>query len=115
MKDSKEVEKIMKFIQELIDERDELKKWKEDMLLVESEWNNQKVGELLGIGLGQSIRKNIEPKIRELIQRNVFLENALKECINNMILTVKTEAIIHPDTQHVEMERLIKKYNYERT
>jgi hypothetical protein len=68
MNDSKEVEKIMGFIQELIDERDALKKWKEEMLQVESEWDCQRIGKLLKIGWGESIRKNIEPKIREILK-----------------------------------------------
>jgi len=113
MNDANEVEKIMRFIQELMDERNDLKRWKEEMLQIESEWDCQRVGKLLNIGLGEPIHKNIEPKIGEILQRNVFLENALKECINNMILTVKTESILNPDTQHVEMERLIKNYEKE--
>jgi hypothetical protein len=68
MNDEKEVEKIMGFIQELMNERDALKKWKEEMLYVESKWDNQKVAKLLNIGLGQSIQENIEPKIREILK-----------------------------------------------
>jgi hypothetical protein len=58
---------LMNTIDDVIKERDDLKRWKEEMLQVESEWDCQKVGKILGIGWGQSIRKNIEPKIREIL------------------------------------------------
>jgi hypothetical protein len=73
MNDNKEVERIMKFVHELIEERDQLKRWKEEMLQVEAEWDCQMIGKLLNIGLGQSIRKNIEPKIRELIVLKLWM------------------------------------------
>jgi hypothetical protein len=66
---------IKEAIEKLTEERDDLKRWKEEMLQVESEWDCQKVGKILGIGLGQSIRKNIEPKIRELIKEREYLED----------------------------------------
>jgi len=57
----------------LTDERDrltlqlaELARWKEEQMQVESEWDPQIIGELLGLRIGDSIRKDIEPKIREL-------------------------------------------------
>jgi hypothetical protein len=57
------------------EERNDLASWKRQMLMVDSEWNPQTVGELLGVTLGQSIRLHIEPKIRELIaQRNLLLQ-----------------------------------------
>jgi hypothetical protein len=68
---------IQKVITEIVEERDDLKRWKEEMLQVESEWDCQKVGKLLGIGLGQSIRKNIEPKIRDLIEERDVLKHNL--------------------------------------
>ncbi len=61
-------EDVQKAIKDLIEERDDLKRWKEEMLQVESEWDCQKVGKLLNIELGQSIHKNIEPKIREILK-----------------------------------------------
>jgi len=59
---------LMNTIDDVIEERDQLKRWKEEMLQVESEWDCQKVGDLLGIEWGKSIRKNIEPKIREILK-----------------------------------------------
>jgi hypothetical protein len=61
------VEDIEKSIKELMEDRDELKRWKEEMLQVESEWDCQRVGKLLNIAPGEPIRNNIEPKIRQLI------------------------------------------------
>jgi hypothetical protein len=59
----------------MTEERNVLASWKRQMLMVDSEWNPQTVGELLGVTLGQPIRAHIEPKIRELIaQRNLLLQ-----------------------------------------
>ncbi len=62
MNDEKEVERIMGFIHDLIEDRDELKRWKEEQLQVESEWNPQRVGDLLGINQGRSIRENLNKR-----------------------------------------------------
>jgi hypothetical protein len=59
---------LLEMIDKSTGERDELKRWKEEMLQVESEWDCQRVGELLNIGLGEPMRKNIEPKIREILK-----------------------------------------------
>ncbi len=61
-------------------ERDRLARWKREQMEVESSWDCQKVGELLGIGLGQMIRPQIEPKIRELIAERDALRLALNAC-----------------------------------
>ena len=49
-------------------ERDELLQWKKETLLVESQWDEQAVGRLLGLQLGDFIKPNIEPKLRQLIK-----------------------------------------------
>ena len=49
-------------------ERDELLQWKKETLLVESQWDEQAVGRLLGLRLGDFIKPNIEPKLRQLIK-----------------------------------------------
>lgn len=54
---------------ELLKERDALQAWKESALEVESHWDCQKVGKLLGVGLGERIHCQIEPKILALIAR----------------------------------------------
>jgi hypothetical protein len=45
----------------------ELRQWKKEMLFVESQWDEQMVGRLLGLQLGDYIKANIEPKLRQLI------------------------------------------------
>ncbi len=40
--------------------------WKRQAMEVESHWDKQRVAKLLGIGLGENILANIEPKIIEL-------------------------------------------------
>jgi hypothetical protein len=47
-------------------ERDALKAWKREYLMVESEWDEQEVGKALGITLGASVRKGILPGILAL-------------------------------------------------
>lgn len=49
-------------------EIERLERWKSEQLLVESKWDPQRVAQLLGIGLGQDIRPNIEPKIVALLR-----------------------------------------------
>jgi hypothetical protein len=49
-------------------ERDEALQWKKEMLLVDSQWDEQAVGRLLGLKLGESIKANIEPSLRELLR-----------------------------------------------
>jgi len=58
-------------------ERDELATWKRASIQVESMWNPQTVGKLLGMTLGDSIHQNIEPKIRELIAERDALKAKL--------------------------------------
>jgi len=48
------------------EELTQLRAWKESAMQVESEWDSQAVGKLLGIPLGASIRKNIAPKIKAM-------------------------------------------------
>ena len=48
-------------------QRTALLAWKESALLVESEWDVQAVGKLLGVPLGESIRANIQPRITALL------------------------------------------------
>ena len=49
-------------------ERNKLRQWKKEMLLIESQWDEQIVGRLLGLQLGDYIKPNIEPKLRQLIR-----------------------------------------------
>lgn len=68
-------------VRRLEQQRDELQAWKDSQLAVEAQWNPQVVAQLLGIGLGQDIRANIQPKIEEMIRQRdellVALENLL--------------------------------------
>lgn len=56
-----------------------LEQWKSEQLQLESMWNEQSVGRLLGVRLGEMIRPNIEPKIIELLGRISELERRNKE------------------------------------
>lgn len=56
----------------------ELELWKNQAIAVESEWDCQSVGKALNLPLGNSIRKNILPKIAELIASNNQLREALE-------------------------------------
>jgi hypothetical protein len=49
------------------EEKEELRRWKAEQLQVESEWSPQRIGKLLGLPLGSSIRAGIEPAIRKLL------------------------------------------------
>lgn len=56
----------------------ELETWKTSQLKVESVWDEQAVGRLLGVPLGQSIRAAIQPSIEKLQQRVAELEGQTK-------------------------------------
>ena len=61
-------------------ERDKLQQWKNEQMTVNSEWDMQTVGKLLGVRLGESITSNIEPQIRKLIKQRDKLAKALEQC-----------------------------------
>lgn len=50
----------------ILDAIKKLRAWKKEMLLLESSWNEQKVGELIGASPGCSIRPKIQPAIEQL-------------------------------------------------
>jgi hypothetical protein len=66
-------------LHKVTEQRDELKAWQESAFAVEEEWDAQSIGTLLGMHLGQSIRANIEPKIRELIEQRDRLAVAMRQ------------------------------------
>lgn len=47
--------------------RNVLQGWKDEMMSVESQWNPQVIGKLLGMTLGSNIRLELESHIRELL------------------------------------------------
>ena len=58
----------------------ELREWKRQQLEVESQWDCQKVGKLLGVPIGAHVRPHIEPKIAKLIrERNEAREQLASE------------------------------------
>jgi hypothetical protein len=51
----------------LREERDQLLAWKQSALELEKEWDCQRIGKLLHIPLGESVRAGIEPAIVTLL------------------------------------------------
>lgn len=68
---------IKQGVERLKRERDELAKWKDEQMFVESQWNAQAVAKELGLPLGTDIRKNILPAIRRLKRERDELREAL--------------------------------------
>lgn len=66
-----------KQVRALTDERDSLQAWKDSAMQVEREWDAQKVGKLLKLPLGSSIKAGIEPAIVELIDERDSLRAEL--------------------------------------
>lgn len=64
---------------DLLAENARLQQWKAEALLVESEWNEQAVGKLLGIKPGHSVRAGIEPAVRQLQNQITALTRQLAE------------------------------------
>lgn len=70
-------------IDRLTKERDELKKWKDWQLEVESAWNPQEVAKKLGIPYGMHIRPNILPFIEKLTkERDELKEENTRLLVN---------------------------------
>jgi hypothetical protein len=61
----------------LATEVDELRRWKEEALLVESLWDVQAVGKELNLPLGAMIPKHILPEIKKLKARIEQLETII--------------------------------------
>lgn len=55
-------------LSEIEKQRDEMKYWIESQKQVESEWNPQEIGRLLGLPIGSSIRAALMPAIQALIK-----------------------------------------------
>lgn len=53
-------------VDELRREVEELREWKRQQMLVESQWDEQEVGRELGMAIGTPIRENILPLLRQL-------------------------------------------------
>jgi hypothetical protein len=49
-------------------EAQDLARWKREYLAVESQWNPQEIGRLLGVEWGEMIHRAIEPGIKRLIE-----------------------------------------------
>jgi uncharacterized protein YhaN len=73
------IEQVTREREELEAQNRNFQQWKESMLRLESEWDEQAVGRALGMTLGQPIRRNILPKIEEPKQHVRELEEKLKE------------------------------------
>lgn len=69
-------------------ENAELQAWKESAMQVESEWDEQAVGHLLGMRLGSSIRAGIQPAIEKLLRDRAMLREALEEAEDALSLLV---------------------------
>lgn len=71
----------------LIQELKDLRAWKESAMALESTWDEQAVGKLLGLKVGDNIRPAIEPGIRKLIegQTGLALTDAEKDYLGGVI------------------------------
>jgi hypothetical protein len=58
----------------LIEQVKKLIAWKESELAIESDWNPQEVGRLLGLKPSQSIRRHIQPGIKALLDEQGLLK-----------------------------------------
>jgi hypothetical protein len=55
-------------VQELIEERDDLTRWKNEALELYKQFDAHEIGKLLGLSLGTPVMASIEPEIRKLIK-----------------------------------------------
>jgi hypothetical protein len=64
-----------------------LQKWKDEQMAVESSWDCQAVGKMLGMTMGVEIRREIAPKIAEL-NLSEFVSDLLLLCLLPAILVL---------------------------
>ena len=100
------------FARKLERERDELRQWKKEMLFVESQWDEQMVGRLLGLQLGDYIKANIEPKLRQLIRERD--EARAKLSRKQQTLTIAEGTISDLRKQRDEWSAMCSRYKQER-
>jgi hypothetical protein len=60
-------------------ELERLQDWKDQQMAIDGQWDPQKVGRILGMTAGQDIRRNIEPKIVEMLAKLAAAEKRLDE------------------------------------
>lgn len=94
----------MSAIRQLRSEIQELQRWKNEMLLVESRWDKQKVGKLLGVGWGEDICPNIEPGI---IKKNKEIEN-LRECLKEIWAITQFDWDTMPELGRKNFHKLVE-------
>lgn len=90
------------------EERDALKYWKASALEVESTWDCQAVGKLIGATLGSSIRPQIQPAIEKLKADLAAKEAALNQALKKL-RHVKKETengVVYWETYAFESELL---------
>jgi hypothetical protein len=69
---------------EVTKQRDELQEWKDSAMQVESSWDAQSVGKLLGFAIGSAIHPQIEPAIREIIKQRDALAEAGNQLLDSL-------------------------------
>jgi hypothetical protein len=84
-----------KLVDALAEQCDELQQWKDSAMQVESSWDAQSVGKLLGFALGSAIRPQIEPAIREIIKQRDALAEALRN-LTDEIGRHESASMMHP-------------------
>ena len=70
-------DRLTRELADMTKQRDELQEWKDSAMQVESSWEAQSVGKLLGFAIGSAIHPQIEPAIREIIKQRDALAEAL--------------------------------------
>lgn len=74
MKDGEHIAGLVKQLAERDEELHQLRQWKKEQMQIESTWDEQKVGHLLGMELGTPIRENILPAIQALSRDKARLD-----------------------------------------
>lgn len=70
----------LKVVDRIAKERDELRQWKEEQMLIESEWDAQEIARMLGGALGQSCHKVIMNEVPRIIAER----DALRAEVNQL-------------------------------
>lgn len=74
---------VVEEVGDLERERDELRQWKAEQLAVEATWDERKVGKLLNVPLGSTIRLAIQPAIESMLDAIKGAHGVLRDILKN--------------------------------
>lgn len=86
-----------KLIAYLFDQRKQLQAWKDSMMALEREWDQQRIAKLLGGQLGKSCRKIINERVPALVALTDEMEELLVDIGNTIRERTDGHTVVYSD------------------